>query len=76
MSIFTIELKTTPKDFEKQARALLIAQGKDPDQREQYPDPNGYAVARFRAAWVNVAHELYDHYIKMKLVQHYERSRR
>lgn len=65
-----IKLKKTYKDFEKAARAYCENLGLDPEEMEQYPDPNGYAVCRRRPRWINYAHAIYSHYVMNELVKY------
>lgn len=67
-----MELKKTYEDFEVEARALCVHYGLDPDEMAQYPDPNGYAVARYRKLWINYAHVIHNHWVLTKLVAHQE----
>lgn len=57
-------------NFEKPAREYCAHLGLDPDELEQYPDPNGYAVCRRRARWMNYAHAIYSHWLMNELVKH------
>lgn len=56
------------QDFEVEARKWCHIDGLDPDGRVSYPDPNGYAVARYRSRWAGYAIELRDHWMKTALV--------
>lgn len=67
-----MELKKTYQDFEVEARALCAHYEIDPESRVMYPDPNGYAVCRWRAAWIGYAKQLHEHWILTKLVAHQE----
>jgi hypothetical protein len=56
-------MKMTIHDFEEEARAWCVQKGLNPDDRVSFPDPNGYAVARYRLRWVEYAIRLHDNWM-------------
>lgn len=55
-------------DTEKAARLYCAAKNEDPDERISYPDPNGYAVARYKPRWEVYQTSFDDLVLKIKCI--------
>lgn len=62
----------THEDFKEQAYTYCELYGLDPEARVQYPDPNGYAVCRWRSQWIGIAKAIHEHWVLTQLVNQHE----